>query len=244
MTLSDSDARELISELVYMWDLIRSIDPSTTSSPTHVPQTSDVPAGSGPGLQSNDSPMLMLSPNSEQDGEDDDEDEGDEDEQYEDAQQGEGIDNRAIDQRGGHDRSTKMTPLQRETAQTPRRWRRRVEDALARLTVEVSALREQGSIEYDQRDSGTMIIPRRWLWIFRIGTSGRRRGACIWRWVVGRIWALLRHLAIDLVLVGLLYAWMKRRRDERSQMVTGIVKGIIMEQGRKLRARLGRQQQR
>ncbi|KAI9747028.1 MAG: hypothetical protein M1815_004724 [Lichina confinis] len=204
----------------------------------------DVPASSGTGLPSNDSAMLMLSPNSEQDREEDDENEDNEDEHYEDAQQGEDIDDRAIDERCDRDRSTDMTSLQKANAQTPRRWRRRVEDALARLTVEVSALREQSRTEYDQRDSGNITIPRRLLWIFSIGTSGRRRGASIWKWVVGRIWALLRHVVIDLVLVGLLYAWMRRRRDERSQMITGIVKGIIMEQGRRLQARLGRQQQR
>ncbi len=250
------DARELVSELEYMWDQIKSNDPSSTSSPSHLQQSQEPLSAGAPHDEGNQkAPMRTLSPNSEQDEEDNDDDD-DDDEQYDDAQEGDDAEDYVdLKDKNVDDLIHGVAVFERKQARMRRRWQRRVEDALARLTVEVAALREQGErrkgISYDtddDDDAGTPTnttnntnnprtgIVRRpsWVWLTR---KTRRRARWLWRWMIGLVWASLKHLLLDLVVVALVFAWMRRRRDQRSQMIAGFVKGLLVEQARRLRVR-------
>jgi hypothetical protein len=74
------------------------------------------------------------------------------------------------------------------------KWRKRVEQSLMKMTAEVAALREQ-------------LEARR---LFAHSAHYRLfRG--IWRWV----WACVKHIAVDAVILGIVLAWMRRKQDKR-----------------------------
>jgi hypothetical protein len=96
------------------------------------------------------------------------------------------------------------------------KWRRRVEQALTKMTAEVAALREQ-------------IEMRR--------THNARKQRSLWAWVLWMFWAVVKHIVFDAVLLGLLLLWMRRRRDRRLEQAvkTGfrVVRGNLRgQQGR------------
>ncbi|KAL4900279.1 acyl CoA binding protein-domain-containing protein [Aspergillus multicolor] len=74
-----------------------------------------------------------------------------------------------------------------------RRWRRRVEQALTKMTAEIAAAREQ--------------IEARAL-------AARRRSG-IWAWLRWLVWVTLRQVIWDLAILGMLLIWMRLRRDRR-----------------------------
>jgi hypothetical protein len=75
-----------------------------------------------------------------------------------------------------------------------KRWRRKVEVALVKMTAEMAALREQ------------MGKGREW--------RGRRRRS-IGAWLSWLVWATLRHIFLDAILLVVLLLWMRRRKDRR-----------------------------
>ena len=75
-----------------------------------------------------------------------------------------------------------------------RKWRRKIEQALVKLTTEVAALREQIEAK-------------------RMGDGRRQNG--LWAWMTWVAWFTVQHLIVDLALLGLLVAWARRKEDRR-----------------------------
>ena len=216
------EARELVGELEFVWDQIKDgSSPGNGSSGESVIRRrrrvdDDVveqglerintrrAEGSG-GLK-------MLRPMSDE-GMDDAEDEDGDDEGYEDARerrlyesQAEGI---VAEVPGSGLRSNIDLDVR------TRKWRRRMEVALVKLSVEIAALREQ--------------IESRSL---ALGNSGGSRAGAL-RWL--RWWAsfLVRHAALDGVLLLLMVAWARRRGDRRlEEGLWGIWSWIREQAGR------------
>ncbi|RAL62818.1 hypothetical protein DID88_004660 [Monilinia fructigena] len=74
------------------------------------------------------------------------------------------------------------------------KWRRNVEQALVKMTAEIAALREQIATgrEYQGKKSRS---PRKWLAWF--------------------IWIAIKHMLVDMVLLGTILLWMRRKKDRR-----------------------------
>lgn len=211
------EARELISELEFVWDQIKSNTASSSSS-------SPVQMGMSHHLQSHhdyesighrisrpneneigrysgrDSRLRVLSPVSQpeegmmrrrdyvqmpethinkDDDDDDDEEEFQEarDSFYGDEEPNEG----ELPQRHGD------SEIDRDRQN--RRWRRRVEQALTKMTTEIAAMRE--------------------FMESRAHRNSRRRN--IWLWLKWLVWVSIRQLCWDLAILGVLCIWMRIR---------------------------------
>jgi hypothetical protein len=75
-----------------------------------------------------------------------------------------------------------------------KRWRQTVEQALVKMTAEIAALREQIS------------TGREW--------QGKKRKSP-GRWLAWFIWLCIRHFLVDIVVLGILLLWLRKRRDRR-----------------------------
>ncbi|KAL8827562.1 MAG: hypothetical protein Q9191_003113 [Dirinaria sp. TL-2023a] len=222
------EARELVSELEFVWDQIRSnpVSSSSASSPEHLDLLSSrsrsklrqrrslEDVGGRETMQQHGAKeeaarsgyLRMLRPVSEP-GEGG-EVEGD----------GDGLE--------GVRSSPSLMPSDRENLANPsvsqkrdyevrnRKWRKRIEAALVKLTTEVAALREQ-------------MEARR---IF----DGRPRGR-MWAWVVWIAWATFRHVLIDAAIFGLLYLWLRRKDDQRLEQGIRLFGKVWTGRGRKIR---------
>ncbi|KAJ5361257.1 hypothetical protein N7541_002101 [Penicillium brevicompactum] len=69
------------------------------------------------------------------------------------------------------------------------RWRRRVEQALTKMTAEIAAVREQME---------TRSVAQR-----------RRNG--LWAWVKWMVWVAVRQILVDIAMLGMLLIWMRIR---------------------------------
>lgn len=185
------EARELVAELEFVWDQIKSNTASSSaSSPgqrTDKQQQGMSYASLGPG-QSNQGEkdsrgLRLLRPVSDADEE---EIEGDE---FEEARSG------LTDDEENEERIIRSGEMKsRDLGVRNRKWRKRVEQALIRMTAEVAALREQ--LEARRMFDGR---PRR-----RVSA-----------WVVWVTWATVKHVLIDATLLTFLYLWFKWRDDPR-----------------------------
>jgi hypothetical protein len=75
-----------------------------------------------------------------------------------------------------------------------KRWRRTVEHALVKMTAEIAALREQIATGREYQ--------------------GKRRRS-FGRYVAWFLWILIRHFVVDVVILGVLLLWLRRRKDRR-----------------------------
>lgn len=91
------------------------------------------------------------------------------------------------------------------------RWRRRVEQALTKMTAEIAAVREQ----------------------MEVRTLAHRRRSGIWAWLKWILWSVMRQIIWDLALLGVLLIWMRLRGDRR-------VENRLRTGWSELKARLGR----
>lgn len=73
------------------------------------------------------------------------------------------------------------------------RWRRRVEQALTKMTAEVAAVREQ----------------------MEARTLAHRRRSGLWAWLKWILWTVVRQIIWDVALLGALLIWMRMRGDRR-----------------------------
>jgi hypothetical protein len=89
-------------------------------------------------------------------------------------------------------------PENHEYATRNLKWRRRVEEALTKMTAEIAALREQLS---DSRVFGT--------------TAHRRTG--LWAWMKWLVWAALRQVAVNVILIGMVVLWGRWKGDRRAE---------------------------
>jgi len=184
---STPDARELVSELEFVWDQIKSNVPSSSSSSPVQNLGAPPPYPSFGGRPSQDeAAMRVLSPVSQRDEE---EDEGDE---FDDAMEGQYEGDHDEEDDDGHaarPRTGKKTNDIRN-----RKWRRRVEQALVKMTAELAALREQ--------------IETRHL------VTARRRKR-LWMWIFWICWLAIRHIIVNAIFCGILFWWIRKTRDRR-----------------------------
>jgi len=74
------------------------------------------------------------------------------------------------------------------------KWRRTVELALVKMTAEIAALREQIATGREYQ--------------------GKRRRS-LGRWIGWLMWAVVKHFFVDVVVLGVVLLWMRRRKDRR-----------------------------
>ncbi len=166
-------------------------------------QASSYPSASG------DEPLRVLRPASQ-----DDDDEANDD-QYDDARDGRQYDDERPYEGGrsnqvGHARQDDVD----EEGLRNRKWRRRVEQALVKMTAEVAALREQ--LESNR-------------------LYGGRRRRPLWDWLLWLVLSTLKHALIDAVLLGIALLWMRRKRDKRLEQALLMAVGIVREKARALK---------
>ena len=95
-----------------------------------------------------------------------------------------------------------------------RKWRRKIEQALVKLTTEVAALREQVEAK-------------------RMGDGRRRNG--LWTWMTWVAWFTVQHLIVDLALLGLLVTWARRKEDRRVDQGLQLLLQYLLHRIRKTR---------
>ena len=194
------EARELVAELEFVWDQIKSRSGSDSSSGGNglvPPQLSTMPSyasigprGNGNGGDGNGRPLRVLSPMSQDDEEDPMDGEGADVDEQDDVDVEGGAD-APLDRRRVGDASRTGNEVRN------RKWRRRVEQALTRMTAEVAALREQME---SRRVFGTL--------------PGRKRRSLL-AWIKWLVWVATRQVLIDAVILGCLALWMRMRGDRR-----------------------------
>ncbi|TPR02124.1 WD domain, G-beta repeat family protein [Aspergillus niger] len=74
-----------------------------------------------------------------------------------------------------------------------KRWRRTVEQALTTMTAEIAAVREQ----------------------LEARALAHRRRTGLWAWLKWLVWVAARQIMVDLALLGMLLIWMRLRGDRR-----------------------------
>ena len=255
---SSPDSRELVAELEFVWDQVKSNVPSSESSspmrmlsqgvmpapPTyssHLGQSSQAGMADG-----DDKPLQMKSPMSQSEEElEEEEAEIDQEEEFVDAPDsqynptsedaGVQTDFQNLIRQNPIPIST-PTPARRirsilpqpipmpnftgrrakeglNESPTDQKWRKRVEQALVKMTAEVAALREQ-------------LEARR---LFSHSPHYRFfRG--IWR----IFWSGMKHIIIDALIVGLVLLWLRRKKNERLEGAMRVLLGTAVAQVQKV----------
>ncbi|KAL9630994.1 MAG: hypothetical protein Q9164_006130 [Protoblastenia rupestris] len=183
------EARELVAELEFVWDQIKTNSASSSaSSPDQKARSQALQQASVSGYgisraqRTEGDGLQLLRPLSEEDeGEEHDPDEIDQ------TCPGAFEDDDAIS--AAIDR-----PLLSDLDVRNRKWRKRVEQALVKMTVEIAALREQ-------------IVAR--------GLRDRRRRNGVWAWMIWFVWASMRHLLVDATLLAVLILWSRKTGNGR-----------------------------
>ena len=93
------------------------------------------------------------------------------------------------------------------------KWSKKMERAIVRLSTEVAALREQ------------ITSGREW-------RSRRERSARAW--IGWGLWALTKHVAMDVLILIVLLLWMRRRKDRRLEDYVRGALGVAREYVRKV----------
>lgn len=75
-----------------------------------------------------------------------------------------------------------------------KKWQGKVEQALVKMTAEIAALREHIATGREYQ--------------------GRKRRSPM-RWVGWMLWLAIRHFMTDLIILGIMLLWMRRRKDRR-----------------------------
>lgn len=240
-----AESRELVSELEFVWDQVKSNVPSSASSS---PQRQfgvlgDMSRHSGPpqygGITSfsksfqeeqrirnekrkSSDPMRVISPLS-QSQEEELEAEEDENEEFVDAPDSQMADPppRMID--AEISRIERGSPPNEEWPKTRRKsptgpskdekWRKRIESALVKMTAEVAALREQ----LESRRLFTHTLQFR-----------------ILRFISNAVWGLVKHVALDVVILGIILLWMRRKKDKRLEGAMRVLLGDAVAQVQKV----------
>lgn len=185
------EARELVAELEFVWDQVKSNATSAESSASS-------PAG---GLNSQNivrsgEDMRLLRPVSDAD------EANSQRLQYE-----EGLS--SAEDEGGDP----FLSRSKDYGVRNRKWRRRIEVALVKMTAEVAALREQMETR-------------------RLFDRGPRRRVWVWiQWILGTV---IRHMLFDAVVLGLLYLWSRGRGDQRLEQGVKMLIGVVRDGGKKM----------
>ncbi|KAF1814413.1 hypothetical protein P152DRAFT_413206 [Eremomyces bilateralis CBS 781.70] len=222
------DTRELVAELEFVWDQVKSNVPSSSSSSPL--QTLGLPTGlqNPPSYPSLNSPELMggyrtqderrdrqamrvVSPVSQE--LEDDLDDGDEFVDAPDSQYNYTTREKEEDEDRRSPEGESPRPPRPNLDPGDKKWRRRVEQALVRLTAEVAALREQ-------------LESRR---VF--GVSKHQR---VLRWVWRGFWAVVKHMVFDLAILWIVLIWMRQRKDKRLEGAIRVLLGDAVAQVQKV----------
>ena len=234
------DSRELVAELEFVWDQVKSNVPSSSSSSPlqtlgtlglHMPPSYPALGSShgsrdyrAPGQIPPDGPLRARSPMSQNEEELDDN--GDEfvdaqDSQYNPILEHENEADHLDQVDAPHDRSlAKPSPLPppppppSSSSPSNQKWRRRVEQALVKMTAEVAALREQ----LESR---------------RLFTNNRTH--TFFNWLFKFLWTALKHIAVDIVVLGIALLWMRRKEDRRLEGAIRVLLGDAVAQVQKVR---------
>lgn len=94
-----------------------------------------------------------------------------------------------------------------------KRWRRIVEQALVKMTAEVAALREQIATGREYQ--------------------GRKRRS-LGRWFAWVLWLVVRHFLVDVVVLGIVLLWLRKRKDRRFEDLVREALKIGREYARKV----------
>lgn len=226
------DSRELVAELEFVWDQVKSNVPSSSSSSPlrtlgtmglHMPPSYPT-LGSSQGSRDHrapdqippDGPLRVRSPMS-QDEEEDLDDNGDE---FVDAQDSQYNPNPKHENESEHPDQVENAPYDKSLTKPPppsspsdHKWRRRVEQALVKMTAEVAALREQ-------------LESRR---LFK-----NNRTQSFFNWLLKFFWAALKHIAVDMVVLGIVLLWMRRKKDRRLEGAVRVLLGDAVAQMQKV----------
>lgn len=243
-----AESRELVSELEFVWDQVKSNVPSSASSS---PQRQfgilgDISRQSAPpqyrGITSfsksfqeeqrirnekrkSSDPIRVISPLS-QSQEEELEAEEDENEEFVDAPDSQMADPppRMIDvEISSPSRNERGSPPNEEWPKARRKssagpskdekWRKRIESALVKMTAEVAALREQ----LESRRLFTHTLQFR-----------------ILRFISNAVWGLVKHVALDVVILGIILLWMRRKKDRRLEGAMRVLLGDAVAQVQKV----------
>ncbi|KAL9110848.1 MAG: hypothetical protein Q9227_004648 [Pyrenula ochraceoflavens] len=124
-----------------------------------------------------------------------------------------------------NDNNNNNKPLDRRRPRprnTP--WRKTIESALQKMTAEMAALREQLQDSRAFPPSAESIYRR----------SRRGRLVRFWEWVRWLLWLVVKHVAVEVVILAVVVAWGKYRRDRRVEGMVRWVWGKWREGGRGL----------
>ncbi|KAF2792009.1 hypothetical protein K505DRAFT_326439 [Melanomma pulvis-pyrius CBS 109.77] len=227
------DSRELVAELEFVWDQVKSNIPSSSHSsplrsssqysPPRYPQLS----GKGKGRaevedDDRDGPLQLRSPMSH--SEEELEEQGDEFVDAPDSQYNPDSIPAAYDA-GVQANLTSVPPEPYMTSKSKalipkpaspekesaadQKWRKRVEQALIKMTAEVAALREQ-------------------LEVRRLFSHSRKY--TFFRFIFRILWGSLKHLALDFVILGIVLLWMRRKKDRRLEGAIRVLLGDAVAQ--------------
>ena len=208
-----TEARELVAELEFVWDQIKSNSASSSStSPGQLPRSQGQqiypryasiggPSGSGRAVEGGGGGggLRMLRPVSNGDTEDD------EGEEFEETRGVPFDDEEVVMAVAGQSRDLDVWN---------RKWRKKIEHALVKMTTEIAALRE-------------LIESKR-------TRDGRRRKG-IWVWMTWLVWVTVRHFFVDLGLLGLVVAWARRKGDRRVEQGLDLLLQYFRHGTRKIR---------
>ena len=229
------DSRELVAELEFVWDQVKSNVPSSSSSSPlqtlgtqglHMPPS--YPAlGSSHGSRDYrapdqipaDGPLRVRSPMSQGEEEELD-DNGDEFVDAQDSQYNPNLEHEIKADHpdqveyASHDRTLAKPspPPPSSSSPSDQKWRRRVEQALVKMTAEVAALREQ----LESR---------------RLFTNNRTH--TFFSWLFKSLWTGLKHIAVDIVVLGIVLLWMRRKEDRRLKGAIQVLLGDAVAQVQK-----------
>lgn len=239
------DSRELVAELEFVWDQVKSNVPSSSSSSPlrtldslglHIPPNyAQISSGSVKGkaravAEDDDGPLQIRSPMSQSEEELEEDEAELEKEEFHDApdsQYNPNSEHAAVQtdlepQEPVRYPSTpsksralipKPTPPPPQESPSDQKWRKRVEQALVKMTAEVAALREQLESRRLFSHSPKFIFFR-----------------SIWRFLLGS----LKHIAIDMIILGIILLWMRRKKDRRLEGAIRVLFGDAVAQVQKV----------
>ncbi|KAI9703091.1 MAG: hypothetical protein M1820_005963 [Bogoriella megaspora] len=246
------DARELVSELEFVWDQIKSNVPSSSSSSPlqtlggsirdlqHPPTYPNLgssqaslskPPVAPPDSSSRNPPLRVMSPVSQEQDDlnpDPDDDDNPDREEFVDAPDSQFTGppdrlfspdphNSPIHSGAGLREAPHRPsdPSRKPSHQDPTanaKWRRRVESALVKMTAEIAALREQLESK-------------------SIYKTKKKHSFFSWcSWV---FWGAVKHVTIDMVVLGIVLLWMRRKRDRRWEGAVRVLLGDTVAQVQK-----------
>ena len=196
------DARELVEELEFVWDQVKSnVSSSAGSSPAQATGIHELV--SSPTYSGKDKNARVLVPESQviEDDQDADADEFVDapDSQYEPPSP-------IAEKHEEEARVSRPAEASRRTSSfAGDRWRRQVETSLIKLTAEIAALREQ-------------LEAKRLL--------NQKRKFSILDWIFRGLWFAIKHFAVNCVVLGIVLLWMRRKKDKR---VEGAIRVLFGE---------------